>query len=489
MSSTQSNFVSYVTPQFRVLSDDQIYQIHLASLEVLERTGVEVFDDEALDLLRSAGARVSSEDKRVRIPSYLVEEALRTAPKKVTLCSRDGQRTTPLEDSKVYFGTGSDCPYILDSFTGERRPFTKEDVGKAALIADYLPNIDFFMSLGLVSDVPPTTSDGHQFQAMLLNTKKPLIFTAHDEAGMYDIMEMAAVAMGNWEQLRQNPSICLYAEPSSPLRHSQAAVRKLLLAAREKIPVIYTPCPIAGATTPATMAGILTVANAESLTGLVIAQLAQKGAPVIIGGMISIMDMRTTIYSYGAPELSLLSAGLAEIAHYYRLPMFGTAGCSDSKVMDEQAAIESALSCLMAALSGANLVHDIGFLEDALIGSYDMLVLTDEIIAMVKRIMRGIEVNEQTLALEVIDRVGPGGNFLLQQHTRDHFRKEHWVPELIDRNNYERWVQLGSKTMRQRVNEKVKRILAEHQPDPLSKEQVEEIDAIIAKREGKQASK
>ena len=404
-------------------------------------------------MLASAGSRVEGKS-RVRIPSYLVEDALKSAPKRITLSSRDGQRKVLLEGTKVYFGTGSDCPYILDSFNGERRLFTKEDVGKAALLCDYLPNIDFFMSLGLVSDVPALISDRHQFQAMLLNTTKPLIFTAHDEAGMADIIEMAAVAAGGREQLRSNPCIGLYAEPSTPLQHSTA---------------------------PVTLAGTLVMDNAEVLSGLVISQLRQKGAPFIVGGVVSGIDMKTAILCYGAPELHMLSAALAEIAHYYRLPMFSTAGCSDSKVMDQQAAIESALSCLMAALSGANLVHDVGFLENGLIGSYEMLVMTNEVIAMVKRIMRGIEVNEESLALDVINKVGPGGNFLLEEHTLHHFRKELWHPELMDRNNYEKWRQAGEKTLGQRATEKVRRVLAEYQPEPLSPEKLKQIDAIIAR--------
>lgn len=484
MGFTKSNFTTYSSPQFRILSDAQIYEIYLAALEVLERTGVDVFDEESVDLLVSAGSRVEGK-RRVHIPAYLVEDALKSAPKRITLASRDGQRKVLLEGTKVYFGTGSDCPYILDPFTGERRMFTKEDVGKAALLCDYLSNIDFFMSLGLVSDVPAPVSDRHQFQAMLLNTIKPVIFTAHDEAGMADIIDMATIAMGGREKLRSNPCIALYAEPSSPLQHSKTAVRKLLMAAQESIPVVYTPGHTAGGTGPVTLAGVLVVNNAEVLSGLVISQLRQKGAPFIVGGLPTLLDMRTAIFCYGAPEMHMASAALAEIAHYYRLPMFGTAGCSDAKVMDQQAAIESSFSCLMAALSGANLVHDVGYLEYGLTGSYEMMVMTNEIIAMVKRIMRGIDVNEESLALDVIDKVGPGGNFLQEKHTLHHFRMEHWPPDLIDRSSYGKWKQDRGKTLGQRVSEKVKRILAEYHPKPLSPEQLSQIEAVIARAEAR----
>ena len=476
----KSNFAAHVTPHFRVLSDDQIYEIHLATLEVLERTGVQIPEEEAVDLLSGAGARVS-DGGQVRIPSYLVEDALRSAPERITLANRDGERRVFLEGNKVYFGTGSDCPYLLDSYTGERRPFQKEDVEKAARLCDHLPNIDFIMSLGLVSDAPTATSDRHQFEAMLVNTKKPIVFTAHDVKGMSDIIEMAAIAMGGREELRRSPCIVLYAEPISPLRHFGAAVRKLLLAAEEEIPAIYTPCPMCGATAPSTLAGTLVTANAECLSGLVISQLKRKGAPFITGGFISIMDMREAILSYGAPELSLLSAALTEIAHFYRLPMFGTAGCSDAKVLDEQAAVESAISCLMSALSGAHLVHDVGFLEYALTGSYEMVVLTDEIIGMVKRIMGGIDVSRETLAVDVIDRVGPGGNFLVEAHTLKHFRQEQWFPDLVDRRTYENWTKAGAKTMGQRAKEKVKKILDEHRPEPLPPDRRRAIAEIVAR--------
>ena len=480
----RSNFKVNSSPSFKVLSEEQIEELHLATLEILERTGVDVLEEEALSLLKKAGAEVEAKS-RVRIPSYLVKKALSTAPEKVTLCTRDGKRTVFLEDAKSFFGTGSDCPSILDPFTGEKRLFTKEDVGRVALLADALPNLDFHMSLGLVSDTPCLTSDRHQFAAMLLNTKKPIVFTAHDREGMQDIIKMAEVAAGGKENLRLNPCICLYAEPVTPLRHIDVAVKKLLLAAEKRIPVIYTPCPMSGATAPSTFAGTLVVGNAEILSGLVIHQLKNPGAPFIGGGVISIMDMSSTILSYGAPELSLLSAALTELMHSYNLPMFGTCGCSDAKVLDEQAAIEATMSTLMSALSGANLIHDIGFLEFALLGSMEMVVMTDEIIAMVKRIMRGIEINEDTLALDLIHRVGPGGNFLSEEHTLKHFRKEQFFPRFLDRQNYANWVTSGKKPMRERLNEEVKRILKEYKPEEISPEKRKEISSIISAAEKK----
>ncbi|MDP2984453.1 MAG: trimethylamine methyltransferase family protein [Candidatus Latescibacter sp.] len=473
----KSNSFAFETPQFRILSDNQIEEIHSASLEILERTGVLVLEEESRSLLGDAGGRVEP-DGRVRIPSWLVEKALVTAPKRVTLCGRDGSRKVHLEGCKSWFGTGSDCPNIIDPFTREKRRMVREDIAAAARLCDWLPNIDFIMSLGLVSDAPWEISDKHQFEAMLLNNTKPIVFTAHDRAGMNGIIEMSSLVAGSEENLRKNPFICLYAEPVSPLKHVGTALRKLLLAAEKEIPVVYTPCPMSGATAPVTMAGVLALGNAECLSGLVIHQLKKPGAPFITGGVISILDMRDAVLSYGAPELDLLSAAMADIAHFYRLPVFGTAGCSDSKVLDEQAAVEASISTLMSALSGSNLVHDIGFLESALTGSLELIVLTNEIVDMVRRIMRGIQVTPETLALDLIDKVGPGGHFIAEEHTAFNFRKEFWLPHLMDRRRFDTWHREGEKTLGVRLNEEVKRILKEHTPEQLPEGMVKEIHKI-----------
>jgi trimethylamine--corrinoid protein Co-methyltransferase len=479
MTMLRSNYRVNRTTQFRALSDDQVQDIHLAVLEVLERTGIRVHSEEAVAVYKKAGAKVKGD--RVWIPSYLVEEAVRRAPSRVTLCNRDGKRTVILEDHKVYYGTGSDCPSIRDSYTGEVRRFTKKDIEQAARISDFLSNIDFHMSLGLMSDVPTETYFRHQYVAMLRNCRKPIVFTSADKACLADIIDIAAANSGGLDELQKNPTLCLYAEPSSPLNHSKNAIEKFLLAAENRVPTIYTPCPIAGATTPMTLAGALVVSVADSLSGLVAAQFHAPGAPFIMGGVLSTMDMATTIYTYGSPELSLLQAALADISHFYHLPMFGTAGCTDSKVFDEQAAAEAMMSIFAAALSGQNLVHDVGFLENGLIGSFELVVASDEYIGMAKHFVKGIEVNTDTLALEVIDKVGPGGNFVSEDHTDRHFREVEWFPKLMDRQNYSNWEGSGSKPMRQRANERVKEILDTHRVEPLRDEAEKTIEKVFKK--------
>lgn len=478
----RANYQANQTVFFRVLSDDQIEEIYLGALEVLERTGVKIYQDRALALLREAGCHVS-EGNRVRIPPALVKEALLSAPSRIGIASRQGERSMLLEDGKVYYGPGPTCPNILDPYTKQRRKFVKNDARNTAKLCDALPNIDFVMSLGSISDVPQSLADLHEFEAMVTNSLKPIVAWAFYVESMEAIYNMCLAISGSEEDFRRNPFMIFYAEPNTPLYHGKDAIDKLLFAAEKAIPIIYTPCPIAGGTAPATLAGMLVDAVAECLSGVVISQLVRKGAPIIIGGVVSIMDMTTTILSYGAPELALASAALAEIARWLKLPMFSTAGCTDSKSLDEQAALEVAINLLMAGLSGANLVHDVGFLESAMTGSQDLLVLSDEIIGMVKRIVRGIRVDEETLALEIINKVGPGGNFLGEEHTLKHFKKEVWYPKLLDRHMYPDWVASGSLTLAERVNQKTKEILDSYQPQPLASEIQEEVEQILAQAE------
>lgn len=475
-----SNQEVYETPQFKVLSEDEQERIYSAALEILEHTGMRIQGEEAVALLAEGGAEVNGD--MVYIPSYLVEKSLNSAPKQILIYTRDGKLAMRLGGSNSYFGTGSDCPYILDSFTGERRKSTKRDVEQATAICDALPNIDFMMSMGLISDESPTVTDLHQFQAMAFNTKKPIVFTSLDSHGTEDIIKIAAVIVGGEEELRKRPFIIHYVEPTSPLVISKDAVDRLLLSADKGIPVVFTPGPMAGATSPVTLAGTLVTSLAESLGGVVISQLRREGLPLIVGGALGIMDMRTAVTPYGGPESYLLNCAISELCKFIQIPMFGTAGCSDAKRIDEQAAIESTLSVITQILSGANLIHDIGYLDLGLTGSFDMIVMNDEIIAMAKRFMRGINTDDEHLALEVTDNVGPGRSYLTEKHTLKHFKTEHWEPKLMDRGNYERWVRNGRKGFGERVNEKVKSILAEHKPEPLEEDKQKEVLRIIKNR-------
>jgi len=480
----RGNYVTNATVQFQVLSQHQIEEIFYAALESLEISGHTFYTDEGLSLLKKAGAFVDG--NRVKIPSALVQQALQTVPKRVSMAdSRTGKRVMYLEGNNSYYGTGSDTPWFVEPRTGERIRARYQDVACAAKTIDALPNIDFAMSLGIVQDVPVLTSDRHQFEAMVLNTSKPMVITAHDVVGFADIVHMSQIIAGGEDELKKNPFLILYAEPISPMQHPIDSVNKLLFAAEHGIPVVYTPAPMAGTTAPATLAGTLVMGVAESLAGLVIHQLKKPGAPFIMGGVFTVMDMSTTTFSYAAPEFNLLQAGQTDIAHYLKLPIFCTAGCSDSNAFDQQAGIEAMFSILVTAMSGGNLIHDVGYIEYGSTASLDMLVMGDEIISMVKRFIRGIEVDDDTLAVETIANVGPGGHFLGEPHTLKHFKSQLWFPQLISRTRYDDWFAQGAQTLGDRVHKKTLRILDEHKPVPLSTEVQKKMKDIIANADAK----
>ncbi len=280
------------------------------------------------------------------------------------------------------------------------------------------------------------TYDRYQFLAMVKNTVKPLVLTTVDGKGLEDIYNMCCILTNGEDNFRMKPFIALYSEPITPLTHAKEALGKLKFAARNGIPNVYTPAPNAGATAPVTLAGTIALGAAEYLSGVVIAQLIKKGAPMISGGVHFAMDMTTGVASYGSTEFNLMHAAMTEVCKYFGLPVFSTCGCSSSKTFDGQATLESMFGTLSAALSGANLIHDVGYLEDGLCGCFEQVVLTDEIIAMVKRYLRGIDIDKNTLALDVIEKVGPGGNFLSEDHTFKNFKSQMFMPKLIDRNVY-----------------------------------------------------
>jgi trimethylamine--corrinoid protein Co-methyltransferase len=471
------------SPDFRLLSEQQVEEIHQASLEILSRTGSRVFSEDGMALLRKAGADIS-DGNLVRISPHLVEWALRCSPHGVAIADRDGKRVMFLEGNRTYFGTGSARPTIIDLETGERRLVLRKDVENGMRLCDALPNIDFVMSMGLASDAPKPTLDRHQFEAMVLNTVKPILYLARDRDALCDIVEMAAVVAGGMDELRRNPFMILYAEPTTPLKHSKEAVEKLLFLAENNLPVIYTSGMMIGVNGPATIAGCLALAGAESLMGLVMVQLEREGTPFIAGGGAFPVNKETRRPAFGSPEMHLMAAGLAALAHYHKLPMFSGAGATDSKTFDQQATIEGSLSPLTRALLGANLVHGVGVLEGSSTTSYEMLLAMDEVISMVKFIMNGIEVDAETLALNVIDKVGPDGNFLAEEHTLKHYRRG-WSPRFMDRCNYETWADDGKRTMGDRLNKMAREILSDYRPIPLAPANAERIRQIVRAADSK----
>ena len=468
---------------FEVFSKDELYRIHVATLEVLEEIGVRVEEEDALRLLSDIGSEVDDKTRIVKIPQHLVEEAIRKAPRTILFAGRDGKYDIKLQGKRINFGLGGGATGVLDSETNSCRPSTKRDVADAARLADALPNIDFVMSLFTSQDVQQPVLALHDLHAMLTNTEKPVMVVDYGLDAKH-LIGMAGVVVGGVEKLRERPILGMYSEPVSPLTHGESHVRNLMTFAEARLPIVYIPSPASCSTAPATLAGAVVQSNAETLSGNVIAQFTSEGARFIYGSDTSVMDARTGVQSYGAPEWMLTNLAMAQLGRYYNLPVWSTGGCSDSKTLDGQATMEAALTLLIAAQSGANLIHDVGsFLNFGLTGSLELVTICDELISMIGYLLGGIEVTDETLAIDVIRNVGPGGHFISQKHTLKHYKKDHWMPALIDRQMRGTWVKSGSKDLLQRSRERTREILATHLPTPLPEDIERELEHTLRKAE------
>lgn len=461
----QSSFVENRSVFLRVLSDDQIWEIKRAAFEVLEKVGCQVLHEGALKLLKKAGARVNGD--RVRVPRHIVEACLRTAPKGFTIYDRNGHRALEVEGRKTYYGTSTASPNTRDAFTGEVRETRVADIALGARVADALPNIDWVMPMGSAQDVPGLAADLHEFEAVVSNTIKPVVFIGYTPRGVELVFEMAAEVAGGLDRLQERPFLLLYPEPISPLVFPADVVDRMFVAADLAMPQVPGAVAQPGATSPVTLAGAVAQAIAEGLMSLTLIQLRRPGAPCTLSANFGVFDMATTQMCQAAPETSLALAAQAEVAQSFGLPTWGTAGAADSKVLDAQAGIESAFSILAQGLAGLNLIHDVGYMDMGMICSTEMLVMGNEVIGMAKRFIRGIEVTRETLARDVIEQVGPGGHYLMEDHTYDHFRDQLWAPNLLARQNYDDWQQAGAKDMTQRLREKVAALVESHQVPPL----------------------
>jgi len=456
-------------PRLKVLNQEQMWSIHAAALEILEKTGFEMRHRGAKKMLLDAGCRLSRHG-RIRLPAYLAEDALNSAPKRIQLYDQSGNSAMDLVDENWFYGTGSDTIFTIDLNTGQRRRTTIEDTANFARMVDALENMDFAMSMSNPEDVPIDDIYVYVFSEMIKNTNKPLIFIAdsgEDIAKMYDI---ACLVAGGEKELQQKPFLLNYSEAISPLVFPKNVIEKLIFCAQKKIPICLPSGCNAGGGGPITLAGALALGIAENLVGLVVHQLAGKGSPFLFAPNVSVLDMRTTVISYGCPEWSLTQAALADMRdEIYGLPIWAFAGASDSKVMDAQAGAEAMFSIMTAMQSRCNVIHDVGYLEFGTTSSLEMLVMADELVAMSRFFNEGLAVNEDTLALEVIDRVAQGEKqsiFLTEEHTINHFRKAHFHPRLLNRSRHDSWEAAGSMDLYDRCNAAAKKILSHHVVEP-----------------------
>ncbi len=459
------------------LTDEQAQKIHAASLEILEGIGVRLHLQEAIDLLEKAGAKVT-DGNLVHVPHQLVERALSTVPKEVTLYDRLGNSVMPLGKERCFFGPGSDCLNIIDHRTGERRKPVLKDVIDGTKICDALPNIDFVMSMVLPTDVDKALADTYQIEAIFNHTTKPVIVVSYETEALEDAVEMAEVIIGGPEALRQKPILTCYINVVSGRVHNAEPLQKLLYLSGKGLPALYIPASNAGVYSPMTQAGAVAFDNAGVLLGIVVSQLNREGAPMIISAMDpASLDMRTMVSPYAYPEKGFMRS----VVQRYGVPSFALAGGSDSKVVDQQAAAEAALTILADVLMGGNIIHDLGYLESGLTYSFAQLAICDQIVDWVKAFFKGIEVNDETLALDEVASLDVNDTFLKTKHTRKHY-KDSWYPGLFERGNYPDWERKGSKSLAERATERVQEILDNHQPELLPEDIQMQLRKVVERR-------
>jgi trimethylamine--corrinoid protein Co-methyltransferase len=471
-------------PTFRLLDDGQLDALHSAALEVLEDPGVRVTTEEALGLLLDAGARAVEPDS-VRIPASLVGDALTSAPHAFPVFGRDGTERLRLGEGNVYFGSGVTALRYLDPGAEQPRDFTVEDIADAARLTDGLPNLDFMTTPGVVrpSDLMRVElANQNEFLAMVSNTTKPLMVLVAEGRSLADVLEMAEIVAGGREAHRARPFVVPYLNSVSPLLFNPETLDKLLLSADRGIPVCCQAAPVMGATAPVTLAGAIAVAAAETLAALVLTQLKRPGTPFVTGTVPFGMEMWKGNVSNGGPTSLQFMIAMCELARRWRLPLVGVSAGGDSKLPDEQSAIDLSYYGFGAVLGGVDLVFDAGNIEGGLLYSPEVATMADEVVGMLRGVMEPVDVGEASLALDVIRSVGIGGTYLGEAHTLANFRSL-WMPHLISWEGRDDWLSGGGRTLRERAAERVRQVLEEHRPEPLPAETTAAMGRVIDARE------
>ncbi|MEW5814408.1 MAG: trimethylamine methyltransferase family protein [Spirochaetota bacterium] len=466
--------------QLRYMSEEDMDRIHSAVLEVMNDVGVKVAHKPALEIMKEHGCKVDFEKMTVRIPEYVLRKCLSTAPSSFTLYARDPRFDVRLNQRNVYTIGGSSALFVLD-LDGVRRPATLKDLEDLTRLQDALENLHIMHGLVNPQDIPQAGFDRILFAAVMKHTARNYYSQALGAQGVRDQVEMASVIAGDLKKFQERPFFTIVLCMVSPLVHPRIRVEELMECARLSVPVYIEVDAMPGGTTPITVAGTLVEQSANILTGVCLAQMIRPGLPCIYSIASGIMDMRTGGYSPGAPETQLLHAATAQMAHYYGLPCQAGTGI-DAVVPDAQAGYERALQFLTCALGGADFVHlCTGMLEQMLTASYELCVMDDEILGAAFRIVKGFEVNSDTIALDVIKKVGIGGNYLGEEHTLEYMRKIIWFPRLTNRAKWDNWLNAGGKDFREAGKHEARRILDTHHPVYLEPKMAEEIGKMAEK--------
>ncbi len=454
--------------------------IHQASLEILQRVGVEVHDEQARAILAAGGADVDG--IQARIPEQMVTRALASAPSRMILYDRNGRVAMRAGGYNSYFSGGSDCLYILDHRTDERRRALLSDVVDAITLMDALPEFDFVMSTVLPSDVDQTLYDRYQMEVMLNHTTKPIVYVSPELTGCQASVEMCEAVAGGAVAFRRRPFAACYINVTSGLIADADALQKCIYLAEKGLPQLWIPLNAGGVNSPTTIAGCAASMNAGTLLGIVLSQLVNEGTPVGVPGWNGgPYNLKTLVGCYVLADEQGVPT---EMGRYYDLPVFGLGGATDAKVLDQQAGIEMMLSLMTALLHGANIVHDLGFMNSGMLYSFQLAAIADEMLGFLRAATRGVAVNDETLALDVVEELGATGQYLTHPHTLRHY-KEPFYGRLLNKMAHAQWERQGATTMEERAAKLVDQILAEHRPEPLPEAVQGRLCEIVVREPGR----
>lgn len=466
-------------PKLKLLSDEQIKIIHEKALYVLESAGVRFESDEALRILRDRGAEVDFGSRVVKFKPETVLDAIEKAPPGVKLYTRDGEPAADLSGNSIYFDPVSAPIKILEPDGRSVRQSLAQDLANISRVSDALENIALQASACVLFDVPKHIGDSYRTYIMLKNSPKAFITGGFSVQGIPYMRDMLAAVVGGADRLREKPVAVFDICPSPPLKWTHISSQNIIDCARSGLPLETVSMPMPGAATPVTLAGSVVVHTAETLSGVVLAQAITPGTPVIYGGAPVHFDMRTGTTPLSAVEATMIAAAYAQMGKYYGMPTHTYACLSDSMVIDAQAGLETSMSGIIAGLAGLNVISGAGGLEFVSTVSLEKLVIDNEICGAALRLDRGIDLSEEALAVELICRLGPGGDYLSTDHTFKWFKKEPYIPSaIIERRDRKSWEKDAGKDIMEKARERVKEILAEHRPAALDKERAGRLDRV-----------
>ena len=465
---------------YKPLTEEGIAKIHKASMKVYENTGIEVNDNTALKAFHDAGAEVDFKRKIVRASESWVMDKIKTAPSTITLCGRDPKHNMELDGHKVYIGTGGTATNVLDIDTGERRPSTLSDVQMAARLVDALENIHYFVISCFPNELQKQNVDVNRFYAAMRNTSKHVMGGVYTKEGVKNIAKYAAMIAGSKEALLKNPFVSYITCVMSPLVMDKDYTELMLAAIETGLPMATPTAPMAGSTSPGTLAGTLVQMNVEALSGVLLTQIINPGHPVLFSCVPTTTDLRTGAFCFGSIEMGMMNAACSQISRFYNLPNYTTAGVNEAKTPDIQSGYESMASTLLCALSGCNYIHDAaGLIESGMSISFEQYVVDNDILGMCMRAVKGIEITDETLAVDVINETGPAGNYLSNDHTIRNMKKEFFYNKVSDRQTRARWETEGCVDAREKARRMAKEILAAHKPRSIDKTVEKEILGTI----------